>query len=1078
MKPMKLIISAIGPYAGKMPEIDFEQFESKGLFLISGDTGAGKTTIFDAICFALYGETSGTYRDTRNLRSEYAASSTESFVDFYFSHQGKNYHVYRQPSYDRLKQRGAGMITEKEKAVFYAEGELPVEGTSAVNNAVKELLLIDFKQFKQIAMIAQGEFWELLNASTDDRTKILRTIFMTSAYQSMGYKLKDRKNASYAGRKMAEDSIVQYFNDALEPEDETLAQELLSLQEKAVKSGSAWNLDEMLEILTGVIATDKDVLKMGKKEFSDANKILEEKKKALAGAHINNDFLRRLEKFQQEKEELDAKKEQIKNTEVFVERQKAAVRAVKPVFDAFKKEEAELQTLTEQILAKKEEAETADAKIAAAEKKSAEALAHKTQGEQLSKRAEKLKEEIEKYEKRDSLFSEIALLEKDAKDLQTLEETLKQKENGLKAKIQRLDSTIKKHKDCAAKLIKIQNEGKELTALKLALDDISGQVIPNYQKVQEDYAVKQDFFQKAHKEYRNAEEKRIHCESVLDNCRAGILAQGLREGCACPVCGSVHHPKPAVLSAEAASEEEFKRLQEAEKYAKQTKDDALIEAEKAKTAAESMEKQLRTRILECLQNEHASKRASEYVSRHTSAATARELGTNDDMTELFRLISSERDEIQEQIVKNTEAETLLKKNCEIYDKAVKDIEDARGKETDALTHRKEDYHNRKEENQTALTEKKTALKEYAKLEFADLKSALKEQEKAQREAAKILTAIENAQNAKQKAENNKTAVVSALATLEETLKSRQKKTEESRKSYARILKAKKFTSEENFQEFLTDEKEITANETIITEYKQSLKMNAEQLKQAKEDAKGKKEIDEEALRTEVETQNMFVEECRKKNTQTAYRIQNNEDVKKKIAGQKSTLEKYRRENELCNRLYNLIMGDINNKAKITFEQYIQAAGFDHIIAAANRRLIPMSDGQYELFRKDDSNDKKSKTILNLEVQDNFTGHRRPVGSLSGGESFKASLSLALGLSDTVSSNLGGVQMDALFVDEGFGTLDKKSIENALDILMNLSESNKLVGIISHREELVENIPQQIQVKKTKDGSQLTMDTGF
>ena len=668
-------------------------------------------------------------------------------------------------------------------------------------------------------------------------------------------------------------------------------------------------------------------------------------------------------------------------------------------------------------------------------------------------------------------------MEKEAKDLQTQGEILKQEEDELKVKIQSLDSTIKEHKDCAAKLIKIQNEGKELTTLKQALDDINGQVIPDYRKAQEDYAGKQNFFQKAHKEYRDAEEKRIHCESVLDNCRAGILAQGLQEGCACPVCGSEHHPKLAVLSAEAASEEEFKRLQEAEKFAKQTKDNALIEAEKAKTAAESIEKQLRTRILECLLNEHASKCASEYVSRHTSAA-AKDHAANDDMAELFGLISLEWDEIQEQIVKNTEAETLLKKDCEIYDKAVKDIEDARGKETDALAHRKEDYHSRKEKNQTALTEKKTALKEYAKLEFADLKSALKEQEKAQRAAAKILTAIENAQNAKQKAENKKTAVVSALATLEETSKSRQKKTEESKKSFARILKAQKFTSEENFREFLTDEKESAANETIINEYKQLIKMNAEQLKQAKEDAKGKKEIDEEALRTEVETQNMFVEECRKKNTQTAYRIQNNEDVKKKIVGQKSTLEKFRRENELCNRLYNLIMGDINNKAKITFEQYIQAAGFDHIIAAANRRLIPMSDGQYELFRKDDSNDKKSKTILNLEVQDNFTGHRRPVGSLSGGESFKASLSLALGLSDTVSSNLGGIQMDALFVDEGFGTLDKKSIENALDILMNLSESNKLVGIISHREELVENIPQQIQVKKTKDGSQLTMDTGF
>lgn len=1089
MKPMKLIISAIGPYADKMPEIDFEQFESKGLFLICGDTGAGKTTIFDAICFALYGETSGTYRDTRNLRSEYAALSTESYVDFYFSHQGKNYHVYRQPSYDRQKQRGAGMITEKEKAVFYAEGEVPVEGTTAVNNAVKELLLIDFKQFKQIAMIAQGEFWELLNASTDDRTKILRTIFMTSAYQSMGYKLKERKNASYAGRKTAEDSIVQYFNDALAPAEEKLAEELSALQEKAGKSGSAWNLEEMLEILAAVITADKSVLKTGKKEFTDVNKILEEKKKALNSAHINNDFLRRLEKFRREKEDLDARKEHIKSTEVLVGRQRTAVREVKPVFDALKKEETELQAVTEQILVKKEEAENADEGIVAAEEKLTEVLAQKTHAEQLSKRAGKLQEDIGKYEKRDALLSEIVLLEKEAEDLQTEEVALKQEERELKEKIENLDSTIKEHKDCAAKLIKIQTEGKELAALKLTLDEINGQSIPDYKKAQEDFAGKQSVFQEAQKKYLDAEEKRIHCENVLDNCRAGILAQGLQDGCACPVCGSTHHPKPAVLSDEAASEEEFKKLQDAEKSAKQDKEHALVSAEKAKATAKAMEEQLRLRILDCLQNEHVSEQASRqacecacgHTSVHTSAETAGKKSINSiniDMTKLFSLILSEGEAIQEQITANSQTESLLKKDCERYDKSVEAIEEARGKETNALTRRKEDYHARKEKNQTSLTEKKTSLKEYDKLEFADLKTAQKEQEKAQREAAKVLTAIEKAQNAKQRAESKKTAIVSALATLEDSLKTRKKKTEESRKSFARILKAKKFTSEENFLEFLTDEKEIAANETIINEYKQLIKMNAEQLKQAKEDAKGKTELDEEALRTEVESQNALAEECRKKNTQTAYRIQNNEDVRKKIAGQKGALEKYRRENELCNRLYNLIMGDINNKAKITFEQYIQAAGFDHIIAAANRRLLPMSDGQYELFRKDDSNDKKSKTILNLEVQDNFTGHRRPVGSLSGGESFKASLSLALGLSDTVSSNLGGVQMDALFVDEGFGTLDKKSIENALDILMNLSESNKLVGIISHREELVENIPQQIQVTKTKDGSRLTMDTGF
>ena len=139
MKPMKLIISAFGPYADRMPEIDFEQFEDKGLFLISGDTGAGKTTIFDAICFALYGTTSGSYRDTKNLRSEYALDSAESYVDFYFSHQGRNYHIWRQPSYERKKQRGTGWITEKEKAVLYEEGMAPIEGLTQVNQAVKEL---------------------------------------------------------------------------------------------------------------------------------------------------------------------------------------------------------------------------------------------------------------------------------------------------------------------------------------------------------------------------------------------------------------------------------------------------------------------------------------------------------------------------------------------------------------------------------------------------------------------------------------------------------------------------------------------------------------------------------------------------------------------------------------------------------------------------------------------------------------------------------------------------------------------------------------------------------------------------
>ena len=226
MKPIKLILSAFGPYATTMPQIDFEQFEDRGLFLICGDTGAGKTTIFDAISFALYGTTSGSYRDTKNLRSEYASDKTESFVDFYFSHQSVRYHVKRSPAYERRKLRGEGMISEKEKAILYTEGKTPIEGVTQVNNAIKELLHIDNDQFKQIAMIAQGEFWKLLNAKTEERTQILRTIFMTGAYKNIEFRLKDRMDENYKQKVTYESSIIQYFNDVeIRNDDEKTTEE-------------------------------------------------------------------------------------------------------------------------------------------------------------------------------------------------------------------------------------------------------------------------------------------------------------------------------------------------------------------------------------------------------------------------------------------------------------------------------------------------------------------------------------------------------------------------------------------------------------------------------------------------------------------------------------------------------------------------------------------------------------------------------------------------------------------------------------------------------------------------------------
>ena len=348
--------------------------------------------------------------------------------------------------------------------------------------------------------------------------------------------------------------------------------------------------------------------------------------------------------------------------------------------------------------------------------------------------------------------------------------------------------------------------------------------------------------------------------------------------------------------------------------------------------------------------------------------------------------------------------------------------------------------------------------------------------KAAQAAEEILTEINEAERQKKEADLAVASLHASLTTQNETLQNQQKLEKIYKEHLETAVREQKFASLDEMLSYVTEEEAIAGSEETLSGYRQKCSTNHTQLEQAERDAEGKAYVDMDALNEACQEKERAVQELRREVNVIENRININTEKRINIAAQKETMETAGKEYEHCRKLYNLVKGTTGN-GKITLEQYIQAAGFDGIIAAANRRLLPMSDGQYELYRQD-SVGKKSNNFLDLEVLDNYTGHRRPVGNLSGGESFKASLSLALGLSDTVSSNLGGIQMDALFVDEGFGTLDRKSMDNAMDSLTGLSSANKLVGIISHREELMENIPQQIKVKKTKDGSSITIENGI
>ena len=1055
MKPIKLIISSFGPYAGLMPEINFEKFKEQGLFLITGDTGAGKTMIFDAICFALYGETSGTYRDKEHLRSEYADPSQKSYVDFYFSHQGRNYHVYREPAYEREKQRGEGLIKEKEKAILYEEGKAPEEKITNVNTKIKELLKIDDKQFKQIAMIAQGEFWDLINANTERRTQILRTIFNTSGYKDMESRLmlRMKKNETEAGD--VRKSIVQYFLDVTaDPQDENI-EVLTDLQNKARITESAWNIDEMIAAIDTIVESDMARQADVEAELKKAEETLKKNNDSLATAATNNGFIERVEKLQKEQEKLLERKTEMLDAETLLNRQKSASREVNPTYVTWKKKNEEVASTEKQISKKLEEKGKAEKKTEESKLSLAEAEKQRPELERLKKLSDKIGEEEPKYKQRDELILSLKKLEETAKKDKETEAEITVEEKELNARITELQKIVADNGNKPVELEKVRAEGKELKSSSEDIKGILNSGVKERSKRQKALMNKQEVFKKAFDDYEQMNAERIQAEKIFEGNKAGILAKDLQEGQACPVCGSTHHPNLAVISDTDISEEQLEEFKEKESVAQEKKASANLAAEKAKTLLEEYEEQMRGSILDVLTGSPFEKDSA---------------GKN--LEELLIMLGEADKGLDEKLKNIMALEIELAKKCELYDKARKELELASGDKKRELENRKQKLSESKNSTETAMAETSAVLNTLATLSYENWAKASEEKKKIDKNITEINKTLEEAALAKTNAEKEYASVEASLKTLNDTLSSQKIDEDQYKAAFEKKLAELKFDTVEEMKSFVVSEEELSETEKKINDYKQEAATVKTQLQQAKEDAKDRKIIDLEALKTLCAEQDKAVNEIRVLSNKINNRISINKEKRTNIANQKSGFEKSLKEYNLCKRLYDLARGTSGN-GKITLEQYIQAAGFDGIIAAANRRLLPMSDGQFELRRKD-SLGKRSSNFLDLEVMDYHTGHKKPVGNLSGGESFKASLSLALGLSDTVSSSKGGVQMDALFVDEGFGTLDKKSMDSTIETLENLTGANKLVGVISHREELIESIPesQQIKVIKTAKGSQL------
>lgn len=1081
MKPTKLVMQAFGTYA-EQTEIDFTQFEEKGLFLICGDTGAGKTTIFDAISYALYGEASGSYRDTKNLKSEYVDKKVESFVDFYFTHQGKDYHVCRKPSF-KYTNRNGKPDEQAEKVTFYQpdgttlEGAKNVDGTKEKPGAIPQLLNMDAGQFMQVAMIAQGEFWKLLNAKTNERTEILRTIFQTDAYKKLELKLKNRMDVSFAARKEREQSISQSFREVkVEPAEisegisgilaedlaedseeqpRSVVQRICDLQEKLQDSKAVWNIEEMLTLLQAVIGEDTEKAKQKETVLAQAEEELQKLQGTLVSAKDNNAILERYARTKEEQEVLESQKGLFEERRIQLDRTKQAIYKVKPEYDAWSAKEHEWERTKQLITDGAQTLADCQTRAGMADAKVKETEALRPEAEQCQKIVDKVREEEPRYKEREMLQHELGQIQLQLAAQEQQEAALVTAEQTLQKRIGELQEQQAMRKEEPQQLAQAQAAHDKLLDSQKKTESIAKNLIPAWRRKQQELEEAQREYRKNQDAYESAKEAFTHADRLYRANLVGILASDLAEGDPCPVCGATHHEKLATLVEASVTAEQCKELKAVEEKKLDAFNQATASASSLRAVVQAKELQLKEQIRGCM--------------------TPAFIGGVEALEELLVIFERQRAKLVDAVAQSREQMDTLQQNCEKLREVEAMLARAQGTEMARLAEQRKSL---VEERQSLIAKQAASQATLAALQtlsYPDWEAAMQAGNHALARVTEIQTALDTAAKEKKSADEAVARVQASIATQKQALEQQKSDAQMLKQRLNEKLTACQFASVEEMQAQVATDAEIHAEETKLADYDKKVTEVAARLSQLEQeqDARHRTLVDLEQLQQEHTSKRVQVETLRTALQAITFRIQNNCEKQQNIRAQQVAYEKAKKENDTSYRLYTLVSGQTRN-GKITFEQYIQAAGFDSILQAANRHLLPMSDNQFQLYRQTNAVGKQTNTFLDLEVLDISTGKRRPVGNLSGGESFKASLSLALGLSDTIAENRGGIQMDALFVDEGFGTLDSKSLEETKDALLSMSGENKLVGIISHRDELMD-IPQKLRVTKGRGGSRIQME---
>ena len=939
MRPIRLTMQAFGPYAGK-ETLALDRLGESGLYLITGDTGAGKTTIFDAVAFALYGEPSGDNRKDSMLRSKYAAPQDKTEVRLTFSYQGKTYTITRNPEYERPKGRGEGTTTQKADAVLeFADGRPPVTGLRDVNRAVEDVLGITREQFRQIAMIAQGDFLRLLLADTKDRQKIFQKIFETGNFSRLQMRMKDDAAvlAAEVREKTAQQASLIRQIDC--PPDSPYA---------AAFNG-AGSIGRVPDALASLLQAD---------EAAAADE--EQKKETL-------------------QKQLDTCKSLLTRAELY----ETAAQNVWRSQNALTKAKSDLQ---------------------AAELAYQQSAAQKQAAEQQNEQIIRIREQLTEYGRRDEqrrtletlaeqLRTETAAAGQQREKLSKREQNL----SGFRAEYRTLAEAGAELAEQTARLTAVRQKIETLETLRMALRDEQTLVMQcqaaeeEARKAAQKVAAAQTALETANAAFRRAQDDWNETTKAFVAAQAGLLAETLQPGKPCPVCGAETHPCPAKKPADAPTADAVDAAEAAAQTARQR-------VEAASRALEPLNR--------ALTEARAASAAAETAATEKTAAVCT-LGEK-------ALHTSDRSEIPEQLRKQLLAQQQAEKNLQ------------------ADVQRAEDAFRRKTSLEAKIPQEEQAVQTLGQT-LRETEVRLTELQTAQRHLQAALAELDSRLTyaSRPEAERAIARMNHEKTQLEQSVQAAETKKNEAERAVS-AAKAAVHTAE-------TVRRDLPAAE------------GAEAARAKQADLIGQIHETEAVIRT------ISARRARNRGLLTALRRSLRE------------IEALQQTRVWLDELANTANGQTSGQDKIMLETYVQMAYFDRVLAKANLRLMKMTDGQYELARRTVADNNRSQTGLDLDVLDHYNGSRRPAASLSGGESFLASLALALGMSDEIQSYAGGIQLDTMFIDEGFGSLDEESLRLAVEVLAGLTEGNRLVGIISHVAALKEQIDRQIVVRKTPSG---------